>query len=378
MVKKLVLIALSTALLHSSHSVYAGCDPCIQTAANSASSTMQAAINTTTSAVQANVSATNALNTSINTAATALQATLQANQVLLIRALSNQSMQNSTLLEANNKVLLNTADHIAKSVVDALKKSSLAEMINEHKMVWGPNSLPLSGDIGAMLAEPLKIGEAKSLQNWQEYTKYFREYQATHSPASKLISQQIKAAKSDESFSPVPLLTKSRLTNDEAVQMNELIMLMVDPDPLEPATDEQLVANSQFADYEIKRKLHNAGLQLAHSVLSKSVAERVSHVPISEDSWQIGYTTATPDADGKTSIMSVYDSEANGRVGAIKWFENIKTVTEAGLLREQVAMQAMRNKMLLRMMKQEEEQLALLSLLTIKEVHKNRPTPPTK
>jgi hypothetical protein len=89
--------------------------------------------------------------------------------------------------------------------------------------------------------------------------------------------------------------------------------------------------------------------------------------------WQKGYVMATPDADGKVSLMSMLESEAVGRLGSERWYQDIKTKTPSGILREQVYKQAVSNQMLLRSAEKEERELLMLALLAISEIEKSKP-----
>ncbi|MCH9665910.1 MAG: hypothetical protein K0U41_08715, partial [Gammaproteobacteria bacterium] len=61
------------------NNAFAGCDPCIQAAAQTASTQMTTSIQNVTASVQANVSATQALNASIQATDTAWQAAINLN-----------------------------------------------------------------------------------------------------------------------------------------------------------------------------------------------------------------------------------------------------------------------------------------------------------
>ena len=99
-------------------------------------------------------------------------------------------------------------------------------------------------------------------------------------------------------------------------------------------------------------------------------------IPISQEDWGIGYTTAEANDEGKTSVMAMLESETLGRLTSEGWYKDIKTKTDAGVLREQVYQQAINNKLLLKILEQEEQKLLLQALSFAQKLNNQKPQEP--
>lgn len=375
-------IPLVVSILMFSKGANAGCDPCIQAAAQSANAQMTAAINAVTTSVQANVSATQALNASVQAVNASLQATINLNTQQLLQGLDASTNRIELSIQQNTKTVERMTDHTVKSMVKALKDVRVAEEVDENNKVYSDTlAQPLSGEIGANRAPLLKQGIVQSDQVWRQMADDMYEWNNNTTDvnqAGKGMKKAVLLTEGSDVWSPVPLITKRQITPAESVNMQKLLTMLVNPIPLPSATDEQMASSPKAAEYEFDRRLLNAKLGLAHSVLAKSIADKQPLIPISTDDWQKGYVMAEPDANGKVSVLSMLESETVGRLGSEGWYQDVKTKTPAGILREQVYQQAVNNQLLLRLVEQDEQKLTMLALMAISELEKTRPAPPVK
>ncbi|MFA0809395.1 hypothetical protein [Microbulbifer epialgicus] len=380
MMKHYISIAVAITLVISSGLAKAGCDPCIQAAAQSANAQMTAAINTVTTSVQANVSATQALNASLQAVNTSLQATLNLNTQQLLQGLSASTNRIELSIHQNSKTVERMTDHTVKSMVSALKEVRIAEEIDKNNKIYSDElAQPLSGEIGANRAPLLKEGLVHANQIWQKMTEDMDAWNNNTDDvdkAGKGMKKNLLLSEDEDVWNPIPLVTQRQITAEESIDMQKLLTMLVNPVPLPKATDEQMAANPKASAYELERRIHNAKLGLIHAVLSKTIADKQPLIPISEEDWQKGYVMAEPDVNGKVSIMSMLESETIGRIGSEGWYQDIKTKTPAGIVREQVYQQAINNQLMLRLINQEEEELSMLALMAISEIEQSRPTLP--
>jgi len=377
---KKVSWALWVSILILSENVNAGCDTCIQAAAQTANTNMTAAINSVTSSVQANVSATQALNASVQAVNASLQATINLNTQQLLQGLDASTNRIELSIQQNTKTVERMTDHTVKSMVKALKDVRIAEEVDENNKIYSDTlAQPLSGEIGANRAPLLKQGIVQSNQIWRQMAEDMHEWNNNTTDvnqAGKGMKKAVLLTEGSDAWNPVPLITKNQITPAESVNMQKLLTMLVNPVPLPSATNEQMASSPKAAEYEFDRRLLNAKLGLAHSVLAKSIADKQPLIPMSTNDWQKGYVMAEPDANGKVSVHSMLESETIGRLGSEGWYQDVKTKTPAGILREQVYQQAINNQLLLRLVEQEEQKLSMLALMAISELEKTKPVPP--
>lgn len=364
-------ITVAAASLLFSTVAWAGCDPCIQAAAQTANSQMTAAINNATASVQANVSATQALNASIQATDAAWQAAIQLNSTNYLQALdaatSRVELTQSQLLKTEE----NLSDHEVQSIAKMFEELYNAEQAASAERMLRPElAQPMSGDIGANRAPLLKRGMVQADQQWRRMDENFATWSETTetvNSAGEAITTAMLLTEEENVFDVTPLLTSDALTEEQSLDLQKLLTLLVNPVPEKKMTDEQMARDPKAARKELERKLKNAKLTMAYSVLAKGLSEREAVIPISPDDWQMGYTTARPNADGNTSYHEFIESETVGRMASEGWYQDIKTKTDAGVLREQVYQQAMNNHLLYKSVQQEEQQLLLLAIIAAEE-----------
>jgi len=174
---KKVSWALWVSILILSENVNAGCDTCIQAAAQTANTNMTAAINSVTSSVQANVSATQALNASVQAVNASLQATINLNTQQLLQGLDASTNRIELSIQQNTKTVERMTDHTVKSMVKALKDVRIAEEVDENNKIYSDTlAQPLSGEIGANRAPLLKQGIVQSNQIWRQMAEDMHEW----------------------------------------------------------------------------------------------------------------------------------------------------------------------------------------------------------
>lgn len=358
-------------ILFHVESTFAGCDPCIQAAAQTTSTQMTTSIQNVTASVQANVSATQALNASIQATDAAWQAAINLNSTNYLQGLdastSRIELSQSQLL----KTVENLADHEVQSIAKIFEQLYNAEQKAVTERMLRPElAQPMSGEIGANRAALLKQGIVQKDQQWRQMDINFAQWSdntETVDSAGGSITTSMLLTEDPDVFDPTPLLTKNVITENESLNMQKLITLLANPVPEKRISDDELATNPKAAQLELERKLRIAKRAIAFSVLSKGVAEREAVIPISEDDWLLGYTIAAPDNNGNTSYRDFLESETVGRLTSEGWYQDIKTKTEAGVLREQVYQQALNNHLLFKSLQQEEQQLLLLAIIASDE-----------
>jgi len=376
MMRKLFSIAVMSICCIYTNLAIAGCDPCIQSAANTANSQMTSGLSSTTAAVNANVTATNTLNTTVQSVSAALQSTLSLHSQQYLSGLSASTNRIELSIQQNTKTITNLTDHFNNTMVNALKEMRIAEQVDENNKTFGQLAQPLSGDIGANRAPMLKEGIVQSRQIWRKITDDMHTWNNNTSDVNALGSAaktSILLTEPDEVWDPSALVTKNQISIEESLNLQKLLTLIVNPVPQRAATKEELANDSRIAEKELNRRIDNSKLSLVHSVLANSVAKRHPLIPISGDDWQIGYTTSQPDNNGKTSYLSMLESETVGKLTSEGWYLDIKTKTVAGAMREQVYQSAIRNQMLMDLVEQEEQKNILLAIIAIEEITKSKP-----
>lgn len=368
-------IVTSLLILAFSNSVYAGCDPCIQASAQQANTQMTTAVNNATTSVQANVSATQALSASIQATDAAWQTAIQLNSTSFLQGLDAATNRIELTQNQLLKVEENLTDHEINSIAKAFEELFNAEQVAETERMLRPElAQPISGDIGSNRAPLLKQGIVQMDQMWKSMDDNFSQWSSdteTVNLAGESITTSMLLTEDESVFDPTPILNSSVVSQDESLNLQKLMTLLINPVPRKAMTDDELARDPNAAKKELSRKLDNAKLSIAFSVLSKGLAEREAVIPISQDDWQMGYVLARPNADGKTSYREFLESETVGRMASEGWYQDIKTKTEAGVLREQVYQQAINNHLLYKSLQQEEQQLLLLAILAAEETNKD-------
>lgn len=353
-------------VMSKSNLVAAGCDTCIQSAAQGASSSMQSALSSLTSTVNQDVSATNTLNSTVNTVGNTIQATMTANHELLLQGLSASSKQIELSIQANTKSneLLN--DHLVLNLGKVFKEIFVSEQTQKTNRTYDNDiAQPLSGDIGANRAPLLKQANVQSEQiKTQMSVNMYEWLTSPESDSSRSSGARTSALllEDNDVWDPTPIIGNKVLTDEQYHNAQKLLTVLITPVPLEAVTDGEMSSDPTAAGRELSRKLYNVQASIAHSILTKSITDRLPLIPISTDDWKQGYISVENEVDGKTSMLSFLESETMGRLMSEGWYKDVKTKTEAGILREQVYMQAIRNKLALRMLRQEEDRLMLEAL----------------
>lgn len=357
------------------NNVFAGCDACMQAAAQSASSQMTTSISNVTASVQANVTSTQALNASVQATDAAWQAAINLNSTNYLQGLDASTSRIEGVITQLIKAEVNLSDHEVTSISDIFKQLFNAEQKTiTERMLRQEFAQTMSGEIGANRAPLLKQGLVRRDQQWRQMDINFAQWSdntTTVDSAGKAITTSMLLTEGDDVFDPTPLLTKNVISEPESLNMQKLITLLANPIPEKKMSDNALASNPKAPQQELERKLRNAKRSIAFSALSKGLSEREAVIPISENDWLQGYTSARPDTNGMTSYREFIESETVGRLTSEGWFEDIKTKTEAGVLREQVYQQAINNHLLYESLLQEEHQLLLLAIIASEE--NNRP-----
>jgi hypothetical protein len=375
--KKLTFIFISL-ILFAKQSIAGGCDPCVQAAVQASSTTIVAALNGTAVAAQVNVTATKALTQAISASSSAITTILTNSSSQTLSGMSASTNKIELAILQNTKTIERMGDHTTKTIVDAIKKILVAEEIEENNRTFGKGiAHPMSGDIGANRAALLKEGVVQGEQMWSEMSKNMNDWNnnaVNDVVAGSNFGTELFIAEPDSVWSPVPFISKRQITSEESLNAQKLLTLLVNPTPTRAKTQEELSTDRSAVKAELNRKLKNAKFGIVHAVMAKTLVDKTPTIPMSINDWQMGYTIAEPDAiSGKVSMSNFLESETSGRLSSAGWYQDIKTKTEAGLLREQLFQQAITNKLYLSLLEKERHELILTALITLEDLKDNRP-----
>ena len=355
-----------------------GCDLCIKAAAEAAAAQIQAAVNVTNAAVEANVAATQALNTTVQASTATLQSLIQINSQQYLSGLSAATHKIELAIQQNTETGNRLTDHLVTSLVTLFKQLHLAEQVDNNNKTYHPKmAQPVSGDIGANRASLLKQSFVQTKQIFAQMVADMRVYSNDTddvNTAGGSIKVGALLAEKDQVFDPLPFLLQDRLSDEESLNFQRLLTIMFNPVPLKAATAEQMASDPNAVAYELDRQLHNVKTGMAHAVFADMVAAKSATLPMSTTDWQQGYVNITPDENGNVSQAEFIKAEAEGRLLSEGWFLNVKSMSEAGILREQVYQQSINNYLLVEQLKQQKSALLLQALQQIQTLKSDRPT----
>lgn len=139
---------------------------------------------------------------------------------------------------------------------------------------------------------------------------------------------------------------QSTLTEDQVVQAHEAIKTLSNPRPMPVITKEQRNTPSGQT-YSVARDVYDGRLATITENLNNHVVYHAPTLPEdvtawAEEQWEEagGSGTAPGLVEGKLSEAGLYKLLSQMRVGNPNWFMQIAAMTETGLLRELVLMQA--------------------------------------
>lgn len=349
--------------------VNAGCDACMQAAATSADTQIKTGLQNVEKSAELTVKSTDAVKTALDALETSMKSSSIAHTERVSKGLQGIAAAIQTSYKAFNELQTRISKHAMDTIVETLEQSLVSDYANERALDFDESvALPMSAEVGVQRAKRLRDGYAQSNQMWSKFVDEMAKWN-DGSPDDVSRKRTESLNKEDaETWDIMPLLTKSQITEKESKDAQKLITILVNPDPLR-----QSLEGKENHEYDLKRKLHNAKLGIVHSVLAKSISERMELVPISEKNWAVNYVTAYPGKEGMTSVLSALESDTLGKLVTPEWYVDINTKSRAGVLREQVFQQAINNQILLKMLEQEEQKLTMLALLAASAIEENRP-----
>jgi len=332
----------------------------MQAAAEGASGAMQGGIQSTTQAVSQNVSATQSVNSAITSANSSIVNQLQTSTDDIVEA-----------VDASTKAITASITNTIKGdeqISDAMLggfKTLLTEVVKAQKQLdnerlWGEQALTASGTIGANRSEVFNEGLIKYGQIRSKMASDMHAWNNdTENTVKGAKGLQIMSVLSEGEavWDPTPMLTKNVLSQDESLNAQRLIISVLNPAPDAP------VHAGDDPKGELERRLNNIKIEAKHAVLAKYVADRMPLINVIADGedWRIGYSTVK-DVDGKTSKREIIHNEIYGRLQSEDWYYDIRSRTDAGVMREQVYLQAIRNQLLLEISENMEHQLLMGAL----------------
>ncbi len=145
-----------------------------------------------------------------------------------------------------------------------------------------------------------------------------------------------------EAFYPL----ESTLTEEQVAQAHEAIKTLSNPRPMPVVTEEQKNTLSGQT-YSVARDIHDNRLAVVTENLNSHIVYHAPTLPDDVTAWaknqwtEAGGSTTIPGlVDGKLSEAGLYKLLSQMRVGNPNWFMQIASMTDTGLLRELVLMQA--------------------------------------
>ena len=352
-------------LLFSSGAAFASCDECAKAALQAASNSMTSSISATKSVVETNGTAIETLSSSIDTAGSTIQSLLDLNSQQELTALSGVANRITFTLERQAEESTRITDHLVQSIHQIHKDGALVSSRIENDKLFGPLAQTISGDINSARAQYLAkgIGNKKALKELhaQNMDKWLNS--AGYRNSSQFESEIL--LKDEEIWKSSPLINKRRLTDEEVNKAQILLQLLVDDNPTGAISKERIKQDPLAAKMEVQRLKNNFSSQIVHSVLSDYLSNKAALIP-TDKSWLKSYFKIEPDEKGNISFEQFYESETMGRLISDDWFLDIKTRTEAGLLREQIYQMNTSNMLLSEIIKQERMETKLMAISALR------------
>lgn len=357
----MVRYLLAFAFAASSFAVKASCDACAKAALDAASSAISSSVGATTNVVTANGQAIEAMNTSVKAGTETLVSSLKLLNQKELTALDGVAKTISLTLERISEEQVRSTDHLIQSIKQIEQDLRTADLAIENSKLIGPRAQTLSGDINTARAHDLMRGFAgrkelkrlygENMTNWLEGAS---SYESASAEVAVLLSK-------DEFWNILPLLQKDVLTNEEANNIHILLQLLIDPKPLKKASANQLAEGEAAINQELMRLRKNAVSRVSHDILTNVLADKAPIIPTNE-SWLKSYFSLETGDEGHISFNQFYEAETIGKLLSPDWFLDIKSRTEAGLLREQIYQTNTSNALLAEILKAERNETKLLSL----------------
>ena len=333
--------------------VSAGCDACLQSAIRTASSQISASLQTLNATANTNVAATQALTQTVTTSSATLNALMESQHILLMNGLDAAAIRLEASTDVVSATVESTSDHLATTISQTIKDYGKTQQFLRNRDVYGPMALPLSGDIAAnrapLLAEALasyKTALDDSMIKFKQWALSPIEFDETTTV------RQIRADERIIELSPMlDELVNGVLTQEQTSKLEELYRLMLLPVPLDQET---MAPRERIIYLQEIDKLSKAYYVLMSDLLLKAPQ-------LSPEGWDIGYIHVDT-VEERTSLNEFVRAETERKMLSPTWHFDVKTKTEAGLLREQVNQHELTNYLLSMLYAEEQKTLALMAV----------------
>ena len=342
-------IIFAGASLSTFQAMATGCDSCLQAKIESASSSISSSLTELNTSASSVVTATETVNQTITTASESYIAVLEANQSALLSSLDAATNK----IEFSNEATTTTYTNLTNTINTNAKNQIKLEQIFRNAQTYGDDALPESGAIALNRAEALTNALVEFNGRLEEQMVMFHEwaYVVEKGEESKTLRLKKVEEKYDEFSELIPQLSTGLLTSNDVNNLLTFLMLVVLPEPIdsEKLSVKRQVLYNQF----VERKA------AAYKVLAKEVLMKAPL--LSTDSWDIGYTQVKSE-DGMTSLEEFMHSESDRKLISTVWHDDISSLTDVGLLREQVHQSNMQNYLLNSLIDAQKDNLLLKSV----------------
>lgn len=357
------LLALSTLCLFQGEAL-ASCDACAKAALDAASAAISASVGATTQVATLEGQTIEAMNVAVNTGTTTLVESLQLLNQKELTALDGVSKVISLSIDKLAEESSRATDYTVQSIFAMEKELRTADRVMENSKTIGEFAQTLSGEINTARSFDLATGVETKKALKTLYSENMDVWLNDSGYTTSSMEKSILASK-DEYWDILPLLQKDVLTDEELNNLHVLMQMVVDPSPQPKATAGDLSEGMAAVNSELARLRKNALSRVAHSILTDALIDKAATIP-TDASWLKAYFAIDEKVDDKISFSQFYEAETLGKLLSPDWFMDIKSRTEAGLLREQIYQNSTTNALLSEILKAERNETKLLSLSVLR------------
>lgn len=346
-------IAIISLSLQSSNVYAVGCDACLQAKIQAASSQISRGLSDLNSSANNAVNATDTVNDTIKAASDAYISVLETNSTQLLSSLDAATNKLEFSNEVTTTTFVNLTNTLNNTINTNAKNQIKVDEIFRNEETWGPDSLPISGAIALNRAEALSLATVEFNGRLEDQMTIFREWAFIVGKGDETQNIRLKkvTAKYEKYRELIPLLSTGLLTDETTKNLLTLNLLIVLPEPI----DYQSLSTEKQIQYNIFVERKAA----AFKVLAKEILMKAPL--LKTDSWDSGYTQIESE-NGFTSLEEFMHSESDRKLVSSLWYDNIATLTEVGLLREQVHQTSMQNYLLNSLIETQKDNVLLRSL----------------
>lgn len=362
MIKKLIVCV----VLLSSTNAYASCDACAKAALDAASSAISSSVGATTNVVSANGQAIEAMNSSVQTGTQTLVSSLEMLNQKELTALDGVAKSIAFTLERMSEEQVRSTDHLVNSIKQIEEGLRTADVALENAKLIGPKAQTLSGEINTARAHDLKTGLAARKKLKTLYRENMDSWLNDSGPLSNQNNSLAVLLEQDDFWDIMPLLQKDILTNEESNNIHTLLQILIEPSPKSQLSPATLAGDKVAVNKELTRLRGNAISRVAHDIITNMLADKAAIIP-TDSSWLKSYFALDTGEDDQISFNQFYEAETVGKMLSPDWFLDIKSRTEAGLLREQIYQTNTSNALLAEILKAERNEAKLLSLSVLRD-----------